>query len=343
MHSRSRSQYDEIPLRDLPNGPEKIEKEKQRIHNYALSSTTLFVIILAAAAALCLRIDVQRRLLLSSECSTRSVQPWLPFLIALYDAIRFQREQHLSRPREDDLDATAYDELQQALKSAFLSSRWRYVPTAFLLSLGCYMVAGLWLASESSHVCPLLSSDITLVPRLQILALCLDTFLAIAVLELALGGMLPSSPLLATPMSWAVVLTLASSVWAIIAMVCYVRPESHAWLLLKEEQSPVKILFSMFCQALLLTVLCVSSLYSVSVRCLPLQQGADSETGHECRAFTYSQRADSSVNHDSRPPLHLVRKTSLSANIISFPHLVFRAHLLRVVDVQPNTKGYSLH
>lgn len=226
-----------------------------------------------ATILLTLRIDLQRRLLLASECTTRSVEVWLPFLIAVYDALRFQRQQRPRRAHEDDngdddddddIDATTFDHLGQSLSSAFLSSRWRYLPTAFLLSLGCFLVAGLWTTSQSTYICPLLSTDINLVPRLQVLALFLDTALAIAVLELTLGGMLPSSPILETPTSWAVVLTLTSAIWSVVAIVCYSnQPENRGWLLLQHEHFPLRSLFLLLCQALFLTVLCMSTLYSV--------------------------------------------------------------------------------
>lgn len=340
--SRSPSQYGQIPLQELPNGQDKIDKEKQRIHNYALSSAALFGIILAATVVLSFRIDLQRRLLLASECSTRSVEVWLPFLVAVYDALRFQHQKHSRRSREDDddssddddLDATAYDDLSQSVTSAFLSSRWHYLPSAFLLSLGCYLVAGLWLTSESSHVCPLLSTDVNMVPRLQLLALFLDLALAIAVLELTLGGMLPSSPLLATPTSWAVVLTLTSVVWAVVTIVVYIKqPENRPWLLMQDDSFSSRPLFSLICQALFLTALCISTLYSVRTNPSENLARADSSPDHERWTFTYVHCPDSFSHTHTRLPLHLVRQASLSTNIIPELDLVLRAYLLCMVNV----------
>lgn len=269
VDSGHRGDYVSIPLEELRNGDAKVAKEKQRIHSYSLSSAALLVIVLVAAAALTVRIDVQRRLLLASECATRSVEVWLPFVIAVYDALRFQTRQAVHGTEDEDedgaLDASAYHDFIQTLKSSLLSSPARYVPTAFLLSLGCHLVAGLWLSSESSHVCPISSSDIVAVPRLQWLAMLLDTFLAVAALELAIGGMLPSTPILSTPVSWAAVLAFSAGIWTILAaVVAAIQPENHAWLFMEDEPSPLKTIVSLICQALFLATTCISFLYSVS-------------------------------------------------------------------------------
>jgi len=270
IDSGHRGDYVSIPLAELQNGEAKVAKEKQRIHGYSLTSTALFVIVLVAAAALTVRVDVQRRLLLVSECATRSVEVWLPFVVAVYDALRFQKPQDVHGVEDDDedLDSTAYHDLVRSLRSSLLSSPWRYVPTAFLLSFGCHLVAGLWLSSESSHVCPVTSSDLVVVPRLQWLALLLDIFLAVASLELAIGGMLPSTPILSTPTSWATVMTFAAGVWTIIAaVVITTQPENHAWLFMEHEPSRLAAIFSLICQALFLATFCISTLYSVSRNC----------------------------------------------------------------------------
>lgn len=274
-HSRTRSQYSRIPLYDLPNGKEKIEVDTHGTRTQALSSLALLGILLAAAVVLSLRIELQRHLLLASECSTRSVEVWLPFLVAVYDALRHQNQQYI-RPSEshnqdedsdedyDQPDASAYEDLTNSLKSTFLSSKWRYLSSAFLLSLGCYLVAGLWRSSESTHICPLFSSDISMIPRFQLLALFFDLALAIAVFELTLGGVDSASQLLATPTSCAAVLTLTSSIWAIVVVIIYFQqPENRSWLLLQDGSASTHPLLILLGQALFLTMLCVSVVYSV--------------------------------------------------------------------------------
>ena len=265
--SDERGDYASIALAELRNGEAKVAKEKQRKQTYSLNSAVLFVIILVASAALTVRIDIQRRLLLVSECTTRSVEVWLPFVVAIYDALRFQ-ERGLpdnDENEDEDLDASAYYDFARSFRSSILSSPWRYVPAAFLLSLGCHMVAGLWSNSASSHVCPISSSDIVVVPRLQWLALLLDSLLAIASLELVVGGPTTSMRVLSAPTSWAIVLTTAAGLWCVVAMVVHsTQPENHAWLLLEHEPSRVGALLSLICQALFLATFGISLLYTAS-------------------------------------------------------------------------------
>ena len=258
--------YASVPLQDLDDGASKIAKEKQRIHNYALSSPALLFVIAGAAVALVLRIEVHRRLLFASECAHTNVEVWLPFLVAVYDALRFQQRENLEAVDDNDaLDSSVYHDLAQSLKRKLLSSPWRYVPTAFLLSWGCHLVAGLWSSSQSSYICPLISSDFVIIPRLQCVALLLDAAVASAALELALGGMLPSSPLLSLPISWAVVTTLSAGTWTGISVLIYhLEPENRAWLLMQHDSPRSTALAYLLLQALLLSTLCVSILYSVS-------------------------------------------------------------------------------
>lgn len=231
----------------------------------------LYLILVVAVLALTARIDLQRRLFLASECATRSRQVWLPFLISIYDALRWQKP-GLSRreedeEEEDDFDTSAYQDLVKSTKLKILSSRWRFAPTTFLLSFGCYMVAGLWLSSESSHICPQMSSDRVTVPRLQWLVLLLDTVIAIAALELALEARTPSKSMLSIPYVWSTVAIACIAVWsAVLTMLVRTQPENRSWIFLQDEPAPGRAIFVLFYQALFLSILVASSLYSVSLQ-----------------------------------------------------------------------------
>lgn len=203
---------------------------------------------------------------------------WLPFLVAVYDALRSQDQQRSRRAREyesddeddDSPDATAYEDLSKSLSSTFLSSKWRYTFSAFLLSFGLYLVAGLWNTAESSHVCALLSTDISMIPRFQLLALFFDLALAIAVFELALGGTQSSTRLLAAPVSWAIALILTSAIWAIVTIVVYFgQPENRPWLFMQGDSSTQPLL-TLLGQAIFLTTVCISTLYSVGAESIQI-------------------------------------------------------------------------
>lgn len=247
-----------ISLQHQHNGPVKK-------HSYALSKSTLYLVILGAAIALTVRVDLQRRLFLASECATRSIQVWLPFLISVYDALRFQKSGFSRQDEEDDeFDTNAYHDLVRHIRLRWLSSSWRYVPTTFLLSLGCHMVAGLWLSSESSHICPMSSSDLVTIPRLQWLVLLLDVALSIAVLELAIGANMSSTAFPSTPNAWSAVTIISLIIWTVVSMsVLSSQPENRDWIFLQPKSTRTATVFVMLYQAVYLTAITLSSLYSV--------------------------------------------------------------------------------
>lgn len=258
--------YVSIPLHETSDGQSKSAEDKERNYSQTLNSSVLLLLVLAATAALTLRIEFHRRILLASECTTRSLEVWLPLLLALYDALRFQQPLLLEDEEDDDPGSSAYRDFARSLRKSLLSSKYRYVPAGLLMSLGCHMVAGLWLTSQSSHTCPWVSTDSFVVPRLQALCLAIDAFLAIAVAELSSGYRSSGFPL-STPFSWATVTSLSAAAWFSISVFVFrTQPENQSWLLMNSGIPRPTVLFTLLCQAVVLSILCISTLYSVSVR-----------------------------------------------------------------------------
>lgn len=270
LFSRRKTQHD---YRKVSTGYRKEDtaqsiERNQQTHQHPLTRSQLVLVVLAAIVALSSRIEVQRRLLLRSECATRSVAYWLPVIVAVYDALRFQARQRPQQEDEDSMENSVYDDVRMSMRSLLLSSSWRYLPGAIILSLGCYIMSGMWLSSQSNHVCPIVGMDGTWIPRLQLLALVLDSFLAIFSMELATGDVDSVSPILSTPLSWATVLASSSFIWGIIGtVVLFTQPEHRDWILLRSTSSRTTTVLSLFGSALVLTVFLVSTLFSVSQDC----------------------------------------------------------------------------
>jgi len=170
--------------------------------------------------------------------------------------------------------------------------------------------------------------------------LFLDTFLAITSLELAIGGMLPSTPILSTPMSWAAVLTFSAGAWSIITVVVVVtQPENRAWLFMESEWSRVTSTFSLLFQALVLAVFGISSLYSVSINLIDFSYIADYLPGIESWTTAHINGIDSSSYNDTRSAFYLVGEASLPANSVPQSYMVIFAHLLGMVSVQSGPEG----
>lgn len=266
-HRDHRGAYVSIPLQEIGATQLNHVGEKQRLSNHTLPTTGLLCFCVAAIVTLTGRIEVERRILLASECITGSLHVWLPFLLAVYSALRFEkRQQHTEEADDGDgLDTSAYQHAAWSLKSAVLSSPWRYVPSAFLLSLGCHLIAGMWSTSQSTQICPLISQDSLLIPRLRCMALLADTFLIVAAYELATNSVQSGDSIFPTPTSWIIVTTFTTGLWAAVATYVYrTQPENHAWLFLEPASSRMSAVIPMLFRALFLSVLAVSSLYSVS-------------------------------------------------------------------------------
>lgn len=246
----------------------KLSVNKQHApHNNALSGSHLLLLMVAAVVALSSRIEIQRRILLRSECASRSVVCWLPTIIAIYDALRYQTWQRIHQEDADKMDNTVYQDFRGSLRSFLLSSSYRFVPGAILLSTGCYIMSGIWLSSESNHVCPIISMDRLWIPRLQLLALFLDSFLTIAAAELAMREA-PSKSLLTVPVSWSIVLSSTAMIWLAASMfIVSTQPEHKAWLFMQTESSQMGTSVSLLGKAVVLAIICVSVLYSVSWAC----------------------------------------------------------------------------
>lgn len=345
--STSRSHDAEyIPLQDE-------QKLHPKIKSRVLRKQSLYLILVGAIFALTTRIDLQRRLFLASECATRSKQVWLPFLVAIYDALRWQKPGFARQDEdeeEDDLDSSAYHDLVKSVKLQLLSTHWRFLPTTFILSLGCYMVAGLWLSSESSHICPQSSSDLVGIPRLQILVLFLDTALAIAALELALGAKTASKGLLSLPNVWSTAAIACVTIWSAVCIVLVqTQPEHRAWMFLRNELAPSTTLFVLLYQAVFLTVLVVSSLYSVSISAsasasAPLTRMSD----HCSRSFAYYHCSYNSFCANTRGSLHMGCPPTISPSLFPKSHMVICVDILRMVHASEtatestSVKEYSI-
>lgn len=149
---------------------------------------------------------------------------------------------------------------------SLLQQRFRYVPPAFLLSTGCWLLLDLWNATTSTYICPVAGKQSMIIPVLQIATLGLDSLLAIAVAELSRPYYQASLPRrLKGTNIWAPILITAAVIWFIIgAIVRLAVPDDLS------ERLPSNVIFSIaffssqLTQALSLSILYISAIVSVS-------------------------------------------------------------------------------
>lgn len=330
-----RSAYAAIPLQEIPDGQSKVTRDRQRLQNHALSSPSLLILIVVGAIALSLRIATYREVVRVSECASRNVEVWLPLLVAVYDAIRFQKPTRLQAGNdEDDLEIDSnISSVTRSWKNSLLQSRWRFVPAALLFSLGCHMVTGLWSSSQSTIICPRSSTDLTAIPNIQWLNLVLDTLLVVVAFELGLGGMLPSSPILAIPSAWATVTTLAASVWLGIAFFVYkTQPEHRAWLFMEPGPGRSTIFSTLLWQSAFLSILLTSPLNMVGrFHCSTIF--ADSFSDYKRRRIIQLCPSHRHCSSCAWVETALVYAASLSPDLVFSFDLVFRAYVHCLVSL----------
>ncbi|KAL2444785.1 hypothetical protein ABEF95_017254 [Exophiala dermatitidis] len=138
-------------------------------------------LLAAAVSALCVRIELYRRILDAPECTIDSVEVFLPFLLAAYDALRTQRPRNIQE--EDKPESSIYDIMREKLRTYLLQPRIRYLPSLFLVSYGCYRTQDMWLPLKSTYICPIVTGETKTIPAFQSAALAVDLCLAIIVYE----------------------------------------------------------------------------------------------------------------------------------------------------------------
>lgn len=217
-------------------------------------------VALVTAIAVVLRVVVQQQKQSISECDLGSYEVWLPLLLALYDARRFQLPTVVNLV--ENVETTAYEDFSQNTKARFLATRWRYMPQAFLLSLGCHLVDGLWATSQSTYICALTTQKQRRMSQWQWASLGLDLLIVIGIAEIVQRAEKCSrstrrghSPLTLL----ASVSSMASVGLAIVAAVYYkLAPEHRTWIWLADDKGLWRLLLA---QALLSTAFGLQTLH----------------------------------------------------------------------------------
>lgn len=147
-----------------------------------------------------------------------------------------------------------------------LHSRWRCIPSVLLLSSGCYLITHLWDATNSTYICPIVVGEANIIPAMQVLALFLDAFMAIILLEL-LQALQKTSGQNYTKFSLVVasVLFVVSLIWCLIGIILYfAKPWERRWLVPHELIFRPSFLLKVIVQSTVLSAAFITTLSSVS-------------------------------------------------------------------------------
>ena len=259
---QSKGQYTALPLEDLgePNGR---LAEHPRIPPQQEGKVRISVLALAICA-LSARVELYRRITQATECTINSVEVFLPFLLAVWDAFRSKRP--LDLRAEERPDTAIYQALRGALRTYILRPRTRYLMSTFLLSYGCYLMQGLWASSRSTYICPITLGEPRMIPTMQIGSVLLDFCLAVIAYETSPRSDGRGIPGRRCVVLWSSAMISTSIVWCIVAAALYTfKPEIRFWLLYLYPNLEFSTIVALATHVFVFCVLCISLFHCVSI------------------------------------------------------------------------------
>ncbi|EXJ88609.1 hypothetical protein A1O1_05539 [Capronia coronata CBS 617.96] len=256
--------YTALPLDDLGYVNRKPDPAETPSTHPRHNGKVRISVLVAAVSVVCVRLELYRRISMATECTIDSIEVFLPFLLAVYDAVRSQRARRLQE--EERPDSSAYDALRATLRAHVLRPRTRYLIPMFLVSYGCYRILYLWDPVTSTYICPLVTGEGRIVPAMQVAALVLDLCLVITVYESSPKqdgkGLSPRRCVVL----WSTVMIATAIVWSVVGVIVYIyMPEHRAWLSLLEPPLNFGDLMAITGHVLLFCLLCISSLHCIMV------------------------------------------------------------------------------
>ncbi|KIX01417.1 uncharacterized protein Z518_09143 [Rhinocladiella mackenziei CBS 650.93] len=252
--------YTALPLEDLGQATGGVEHASPSSTQPHQNGKVRISILAVAVCALSLRIELYRRISNATECTIDSVEVFLPFMLAFYDAVRSQRA--LALKNEERPDSSVYDSLRVAVASYILRPRTRFLLSTFLVCYGCYLTQGLWSSSNSTYICPLVVGESKTIPAMQVLALFLDLGLALIIYETSPKSDGRGLSGRRCVILWSSVMIATSVVWSMVGLIVYIfRPEDRAWLLFFQPSLEVGTLFAIAGHVVLFCFLCISTLH----------------------------------------------------------------------------------
>ncbi|KAF2772118.1 hypothetical protein EJ03DRAFT_267334 [Teratosphaeria nubilosa] len=167
--SHGGQQYDAVPLEDIgqPHKSRDSSPSPQGV-GYPSSLRKLRIVFITLVAAICLRVEIWRRILNNTECATRTWVTWIPLVLAVWDYWTVQR--HKKRWESDDPETSAYEALEQSLTRA----PYRYLLATALLSLGSVWALSTTSPPRSTYICAASLYFTWLMPLLQHVGTVLD-------------------------------------------------------------------------------------------------------------------------------------------------------------------------
>lgn len=177
--SHKGTRYHSLPLNELgqPHASREPSPTGERVTD-ARSLRTLRLAWLILVAALCLRADITRRVVVNVQCAGRSWEPLLPVVFALWDYWTIQRRRN--RKEQDDAGANTYELLVQGITHA----PWASAFAVALISLGGMLALSSTGSPSSTYICAASLNFRAAIPHLQHFGTALDVVIVACIGQL---------------------------------------------------------------------------------------------------------------------------------------------------------------
>ena len=258
--------YTVLPLNDLSTDghPTTADLKAEDGRPTAHQGRVRISVLGAAIAAVSLRLELYRQVNKKTECTVNSLEIYLPLLLAMYDAVRFQKAD--SFEVSDRHDGTIYEAAQDTVKRYIIHGRFRYILSVAVFCHGCSILLNQWLPLNTTYICPVVLDQYSVVFWMQVGCLVLDFALAILLYEMLPRkdgfGLSPNRNVVL----WSLSLTGAAVVWTVVGMVVYIsKPEYRFWILLMDSPHFFSLLMSIVIQSVLASTFCITTLHSILV------------------------------------------------------------------------------
>ncbi|RMY98359.1 hypothetical protein D0862_07618 [Hortaea werneckii] len=167
--AQSDQRYDAVPLEDV--GMERSSREPSPMREdvrYPSSLRKLRILFLILVIAICARVATLKEIVENPQCAALTWEPLIPLALAIGDYWTIQR--HSKRMNAEDYENNVYDDIQ----GAFVSSRYRHLVTAGVLSLSSLLALAKARSVGSTYICAATLPHTWMVPASQHFGTFLD-------------------------------------------------------------------------------------------------------------------------------------------------------------------------
>lgn len=227
--------YEAVPLEEVRRSAEEADETRDPIRDAIPPSSGRWwrISALVLVIALCVRVEVLRRVVRNVQCSTRSVTPLIPLVLAVEEWWRVRRRRRHGHGRGRSVEVADDDEEASAYEAC--ATHIRRLPVAGMVSAGMVSVGGMvalaaTASPRSTVICAATLPYRVQVPHLQWVGVVLDVLVVWCVSHLVVvRSTTRSLASRAAAVGWS--LFLSAAFLLVVGVVYYfAEPADRTWI-----------------------------------------------------------------------------------------------------------------